>query len=65
MNLWKHLSRRPVMPRVLTCQTWIALDGKDQVVDNAILFLAGGWRSCLVGLGTGMSDLPAVLQPQW
>ena len=27
--------RRPVMRRVLTCQTWIVLDGKDKV-DNAI-----------------------------
>ena len=27
--------RRPVMPRVLTCQTWIALDGKDQVLSSA------------------------------
>ena len=43
MNLCKHLSRRPVMPRVLTCQTWIALDGKYQGGQCHIsLFLAGG-----------------------
>ena len=42
--------RRPVMPRVLTCQTWIALDGKDQVVDNAIFpIIIPGWRRVLRG----------------
>ena len=72
MNLLQKTSeslfcRRPVMRRVLTCQTWNELDGKDQGGQSHIsLFLAGGVSSGGMScLGTGMSDLPAVLQPQW